>query len=312
MKVFKRRKRLSVAPDPEPYLMLAGALFVVSIVILLIFFRKTFTGGLSVRSQMFPPPLPKVPVGSGFLWGLTLIISSSMAPIAFYSRKRYSVIRGLERQVPVLIRDFIGLLRSGMSVNEALEIMARRSYGPLDIFIRTLLRLTRAKVTFEDAFAEAAKTVPKRLVRYLILIRESYRAGGVSLELAGRIASLYAAINALDELRESNLKAYVYILAMSVLIYSLGSGAIVYLAGSMQGSKLVKPVLNIQEVTGILYYTGLVIALISGVFAGKMVTGEAVGGLWYAWFYIIITAVAILLSGKLLGFRPGLGLPTPS
>ena len=300
---IRRVKRLRVVPDPEPYIAMAIGLFAASLVILLVFFRKPFVEGFYTRSQMFPPPLPPIPVGRGFLWGLTLMIVASMSPIALYSRRRYAALKSLERQVPVLIRDFIGLLRSGMSVNDALEIMARRSYGPLDVFVRTLLRLTRAKVVFEDAFEEAAKTVPKRLIRYLILIRESYRAGGVSLELAGRIASLYAAISALDELRESNLKAYAYVLAMSVLIYSLGSGAIIYLAGSMQGSKLVRPVLAPDEVLGVLYYTGLLLALISGIFAGKLITGEVSGGLWYAWFYIGITALAILLSGKLLAFR---------
>ena len=190
-----------------------------------------------------------------------------------------------------------------MSVGETIEIMSKRNYGPLNIFIRTLLTLTRAKVPFEDAFERAVKTIPKRLIRYLILIRESYKAGGVSLELAGRIASLYAAISALDELRESNLKAYAYVLAMSVLIYSLGSSAIIYLSGSMQSSKIVKPVLRPEEVLGILYYTGLLLAFISGVFAGKLITGEASGGLWYAWLYILLTTLTVLFSGKLMSFH---------
>ena len=302
MRFLRRRRRVTIL-DVRPYAYLSVILFIGSFLAVYALYRKPLEEGLAIRSQLFPPPIPAIPIGKGFLWALTIVLIVGTLPLALYSRKKYNVMRGLEKQVPVLIRDFIGLLRSGMSVGEAIEIMARRSYGPLNVFIRTLLGLIRAKVPFEDAFEEASKTVPKRLVRYLILIRESYRAGGISLELAGRIASLYAAISALDEIRESNLKAYAYVLAMSVLIYSLGSGAIIYLAGSMQSTKIVRPLLKPDEVLGILYYTGIILAFISGIFAGKLITGEASGGLWYAWFYILLTTLSILLAGKLLSFH---------
>jgi hypothetical protein len=87
---------------------------------------------------------------------------------------------------------------------------------------------------------------------------------------------------------------------MSVLVYSIGSGVIIYLASSMGHSRLVRPVLGINDVVGILYYTGIVLALISGIFAGKIITGESLGGLWYAWLYILITALTILLSERIL------------
>jgi pilus assembly protein TadC len=298
MRFLRRGPR--ALPQPGMYIISSVIAFVLTLIIVVLFFYKPVIEGFRVKSQLMPPPIPPIPVGRGFLWALTAILGVGLFPIAFYSRRRYKVLKDLERQVPVLIRDFIGLLRSGMSVSDALEVMARRSYGPLDVFVKTLLRLTKAKYTFEEAFEEALKTVPRRLVRYLILIRESYRAGGISLELAGRIAALYAAIGALDELRESNLRAYAYILAMSVLVYSIGSGVIIYLASSMGHSRFIRPALGINDVVGILYYTGIMLALISGIFAGKIITGESLGGLWYAWLYILITALTILLSERIL------------
>ncbi len=252
----------------------------------------------SISVAIAPPPTPRLPAGFHVILVIAVAIGSFLAALGLYSRRVANLYRALDEYAVTMVMEFLALLRSGYSVTEAISVMAERDYGPLNGFVRRLDTLMRRNYTFEEAFDESVKDLPRHTRVFLVTIRDAYDAGGRAIEFAGSLSSVMASINALEDLRRSSLKGYTYIIAVSIIMLAIVGLATLYLLGALShaAGSLVRPVFSRDEVAAMLFYISLWVSIFSGLVAGKLITGTVKAGFWHAFLYYLAT-IAPLLGG---------------
>ncbi|MEB3817075.1 MAG: type II secretion system F family protein [Desulfurococcales archaeon] len=266
------------------------------------------TGPATIKSEahltmeLAPPPFPRLPVGPHIVRLIAFVIAAALAPLGIYSRRVMVFQRRLEEASIRVVREFLGLLRTGYSVIDAVSIMAAEDYGPLNAFIRRMAGLLKRNYTFEEAFNSSIAMLPRSARVFLIPILDAYEAGGRAVELAGSLSSVMSNINALEELRRSSLGAYTYMLITSMIMFAAVSAATVYLASSIWSGKagFVKPLFTPGEIDAMLFYTSTWLSVIAGLIAGKLIAGTVKAGLWYAFLFYIVTVATLFGAGHLI------------
>lgn len=295
----------TIYPRADRYLIASGILGVAAALISIAYYGfPRLAASFRVTLRVVPPPLPGLPAGHEALNTMGLVYLSVLAPLAVYARRLARLIQVVDLQTIALVRDLLGLLRSGYSVVDAVMLLHRRDYGPLNVFIRRLASFLASNHTFEESFNAAVKGLPRFTQAMLHTILDAYQAGGRALELATSISSVFSSIESLEELRRSAIGGYIYILGISVIMYSAVAGATLYLSSSLWGTASgggpLTPVLAPYEVRAILYYGAFIISLAGGLIAAKLSSNTVRVTPWYAFLYFLAATASLEATSLLL------------
>jgi hypothetical protein len=293
----------TVYPRVEYYLALSLALSVAAALAVIAYYGlPRVAASFHVTMKIAPPPMPGIPAGEEALRLMGTVYVAFLLPLAVYSRRLARTLQQLDTQTISLIRDVLGLLRSGYSVTDAALITAKRDYGPLNVFTRRLARFLTSNYTFDEAFQEAIKGLPRHTRAFLHTILDAYHAGGRALEMASSVSSVFASIDSLEDLRRSAVSSYIYMLGVSVIMYAAVAAATLFLTSHLWqgGGGPLSPVLTPYEIRATLYYGAFIISLSGGIVAAKISAGTTKIAAWYALLYFLVSALTLEASLLLL------------
>lgn len=226
-----------------------------------------------------------------------LIVSIPLAILDFRESWRT---RHIEEALPNFYRDLAGMNDSGMTLPNAVHLVAQSDYSTLTPYVRRLDNEMSWNTTFIDAIQRFRARLSTPLTdRSIDLIAKASKAGGdVSEVLRAAAKDSYEFISLQTE-RRNNMLIYVVIVFISFLVFvfviyilvttflsvmaTAGSAASGTSAGAQFGGSI-----NLSLYTRIFTHAALIQGFFSGLVAGQMGEGRVVAGLKYSIVMLLI------------------------
>ena len=249
--------------------------------------------------------------GMGVFFNSTLVddivvlsILVVIVPLAILDFKESQRIRHLEEALPNFFRDLAGMNDSGMTLPNAVHLVAQSEYSTLTPYIRRLDNEMSWNVTFIEAVQRFRVRLATPLTdRSIDLIAKASKAGGdVSEVLRAAAYDTYEFIQLSTE-RRNNMLIYVVIVLISFVvfvfvIYILVSTFLSTMAAA--GSKALESggaaasfigAVDLFFYERIFSHAAMIQGLFSGLMAGQMGESRAIAGLKYSAIMLIIAWV---------------------
>jgi len=234
---------------------------------------------------------------------IVIAILISIIPVAILDFLEDQRIHSLENALPNFFRDLAGMNDSGMTLPNAVHLVADSEYGRLTPIVRKLDNEMSWGVGFVEGMYSFGKKLRTPLAdRSIDLIAKASKAGGdISQVLHAAAADTFEIINLASE-RRNNMMIYVIIILISSAVFlfviailvssffttmaTAGSAAQAAGAGSsfMGG-------FDLAAYTRLFSHAAMIQAFFSGLAAGQMGEGRIIAGLKYAAIMLIITWV---------------------
>jgi len=216
--------------------------------------------------------------------------------------------RGIDNNIPRLLREIAESGRTGLTLIRAIEVSADRDYGPLTPELKRLLAKISWGATLEDAlkaFAERART--KLAQRVSTLIIEVARSGGDTQEIMEQVNKHINELQTIDRERYAQMRPYavvvyvafgVFLFADIILIRTFFEpmAAIHAQAAASGGSGIFGGAgLDIKSLNTTLFHATVVEGILGGLIAGKMSEAHLGAGLKHSLMLLLITFISFLL-----------------
>jgi archaeal flagellar protein FlaJ len=229
-----------------------------------------------------------------------LIVSIPLALLDFRESWRR---RHIDESLPNFYRDLAGMNDSGMTLPNAVHLVAQSDYSTLTPYVRKLDNEMSWNTTFIDAIQRFRERLSTPLTdRSIDLIAKASKAGGdVSEVLRAAAKDSYEYISLQTE-RRNNMLIYVVIVIISFLVFifviyilvttflsvmaTAGRAASATSTGAQFGGSIDLPLY-----TRIFTHAALIQGFFSGLVAGQMGEGRVVAGLKYSIVMLLIAWV---------------------
>lgn len=266
----------------------------------------------------FPVALLILIAGTGYListYGMNVLFNSTsvddvavlavlicLIPIALLDLKEQMRVSNLENSLPNFFRDLAGMNDSGMTLPNAVHIVAGAEYGTLTPHIRKLDNEMSWGVNFVEALYRFGQGLGTKLAdRSVDLIAKASKAGGdVSEVLRAAAKDTFEVVNLQTE-RSNNMLIYVIIVLVSFAVFLfviailvssfLTTMATAGSAASSTGASGFGGKVDIFVYKRLFSHAAMFQGLFSGMVAGQMGEGRFVAGLKYSALMLIIAWV---------------------
>lgn len=220
-------------------------------------------------------------------------------PLALLDLKEQWRVKNLENALPNFFRDLAGMNDSGMTLPNAVHIVATAEYGTLTPHIRKLDNEMSWGVGFVEALYRFGKGLGTKLAdRSVDLIAKASRAGGdVSEVLRAAAKDTFEVVN-LQQERSNNMLIYViivlvafavFLFVIAILVSSfLTTMATAGAKATASGATGFGGVIDLFLYKRLFAHAAMLQAFFSGLVAGQMGEGRFVAGLKYSAIMLII------------------------
>ncbi|MGB9176612.1 MAG: type II secretion system F family protein [Methanoregula sp.] len=228
-----------------------------------------------------------------------LICIVPLAILDFWEQRR---VNNLENSLPNFFRDLAGMNDSGMTLPNAVHLVASAEYGTLTPHIRKLDNEMSWGVGFVEALYHFGKGLGTNLSdRSVDLIAKASRAGGdVSEVLRAAAKDTFEVVNLKQE-RSNNMIIYVIIVLVAFFVFCFVIAILVSsflttmaLAGAKataSGATGFGGIIDLFLYKRLFSHAAMLQGFFSGLVAGQMGEGRFVAGLKYSAFMLIVAWV---------------------
>jgi flagellar protein FlaJ len=230
----------------------------------------------------------------------------AVAPIAIFKYAESTRIKALEDQFPQFMNDLVEAVRSGMSLPQAVNVVAKNDYGGLNPHIKKLSAQLEWGIPFTKAFSKFTKSTKSKLIaRIGATIIESHEYGGNLTDVFESISKTTVEIERLREERKLFLNAqmvsgYIIFFVFLAVIIGLQKYLVPTLAEiSMKQLVGAEKVENKQlqlEYKAIFRNLIIIQGFFAGIAIGKMSEGEIMNGIKHSLFMIILGLLIFTLA----------------
>jgi flagellar protein FlaJ len=223
----------------------------------------------------------------------------AIIPVAILDLKEQIRVRNLENALPNFFRDLAGMNDSGMTLPNAVHLVASAEYGTLTPHIRKLDNEMSWGVTFVEALYRFGKGLGTKMAdRSVDLIANASKAGGdVSEVLRAAAKDTFEVVNLQSE-RSNNMLIYVIIVLVSFMVFLfviailvssfLSTMATAGSAAAAAGAQGFMGKIDIFVYKRLFSHAAILQGFFSGLVAGQMGEGRVIAGLKYSALMVII------------------------
>jgi archaeal flagellar protein FlaJ len=223
----------------------------------------------------------------------------AIVPVAFLDFKEQWRIKSLENALPNFFRDLAGMNDSGMTLPNAVHIVASAEYSTLTPHIRKLDQDMSWGSGFVEAMYRFGKDLGTPLAdRSVDLIAKASKAGGdISEVLRAAAKDTFEVVNLAQE-RSNNMLIYVIIVLVSFAVFLFVIAILVSTflttmatAGASAASSGAKGFIGQIDLFGykrLFSHAAMLQAFFSGLVAGQMGEGRLIAGLKYSAIMLFI------------------------
>lgn len=219
--------------------------------------------------------------------------------------------RGINKNLPRLLREVAESGRTGLTLVRAIEVSADRDYGPLTPELKYLVAQISWGTSLDDALRSFAKRARTKLAqRTADLIAEVARSGGDTQEIMEQLNRHIWELESIDRERYAQMRPYAFVVYIAfgvflftdiMLIRSFFSQIVTMQSKVMQssggggsifgGMSLV----DIGLLKKVLFHATVVQACLGGLIAGKMSEAKLGAGLKHVVLLLLITFLSFLI-----------------
>jgi flagellar protein FlaJ len=232
-----------------------------------------------------------------------LAVLISIVPLAVLDFREQRRVKNLEESLPNFFRDLAGMNDSGMTLPNAVHLVAGAEYGTLTPHIRKLDNEMSWGVGFVEAMYRFGKNLGTPLAdRSVDLIAKASKAGGdISQVLRAAANDTFEVVNLAQE-RGNNMLIYVIIVIVSFAVFLfviailvstfLTTMATAGMAASSTGagSHFMARV-DLPAYKRLFSHAAMIQGFFSGLCAGQMGEGRVIAGLKYSAMMLVISWV---------------------
>ena len=223
----------------------------------------------------------------------------AIVPLAILDLKEEWRVKNLENALPNFFRDLAGMNDSGMTLPNAVHLVATAEYGALTPHIRKLDNEMSWGVGFVEALYRFGKALGTNMSdRSVDLIAKASKAGGdVSEVLRAAAKDTFEVVNLKTE-RSNNMLIYVIIVLVSFAVFLfviailvssfLTTMATAGAAAASSGAQGFMGKIDIFVYKRLFSHAAMLQGFFSGLVAGQMGEGRFVAGLKYSAIMLLI------------------------
>jgi len=225
----------------------------------------------------------------------------AIVPVAVLDLKEQSRVKNLENALPNFFRDLAGMNDSGMTLPNAIHIVAGSEYGALTPHIRKLDNEMSWGINFVEALYHFGSGLGTKMAdRSVDLIAKASKAGGdVSEVLRAAAKDTFEVVNLQSE-RTNNMLIYVIIVLVSFAVFlfviailvssflSTMATAGAAAASSGAGAHGFMGKIDIFVYKRLFSHAAIMQGFFSGLVAGQMGEGRVTAGLKYSALMVLI------------------------
>ncbi|MGB8220085.1 MAG: type II secretion system F family protein [Methanoregula sp.] len=232
-----------------------------------------------------------------------LAILISIIPLAILDFREQQRIKNLEEALPNFFRDLAGMNDSGMTLPNAVHLVAGAEYGALTPHIRKLDNEMSWGVGFVEGMNRFGKNLGTPLAdRSVDLIAKASKAGGdISEVLRAAASDTFEVVN-LSQERRNNMFIYVIIVLVSWAVFMFVIAILVssflstmatagMAAQATTASSKFMGRIDLPAYKRLFTHAAMIQGFFSGLCAGQMGEGRVVAGLKYSALMLIISWV---------------------
>jgi len=233
---------------------------------------------------------------------LVLAVLVAIIPVAILDFKEQRRVKNLENALPNFFRDLAGMNDSGMTLPNAVHIVAGAEYSTLTPHIRKLDQDMSWGAGFVEAMYRFGKDLGTPLAdRSVDLIAKASKAGGdISEVLRAAAKDTFEVVNLAQE-RSNNMLIYVIIVLVSFAVFLfviailvstfLTTMATAGASASAAGARGFMGMVDLFLYKRLFTHAALLQGFFSGLVAGQMGEGRLIAGLKYSAIMVIIAWV---------------------
>jgi len=233
---------------------------------------------------------------------LMFAVLIAIVPVALLDLKEQLRVKNLENALPNFFRDLAGMNDSGMTLPNAVHLVAAAEYGTLTPHIRKLDNEMSWGVGFVEALYRFGKGLGTGLAdRSVDLIAKASKAGGdVSEVLRAAAKDTFEVVN-LQQERANNMMIYViivlvafavFLFVIAILVSSfLSTMATAGATAAASGATGFGAKIDIFVYKRLFSHAAMMQGFFSGLVAGQMGEGRVIGGLKYSAIMLLIAWV---------------------
>jgi flagellar protein FlaJ len=226
----------------------------------------------------------------------------AIVPVAILDLKEQMRIKNLENALPNFFRDLAGMNDSGMTLPNAVHIVAGAEYSTLTPHIRKLDMDMSWGAGFVEAMYRFGRELGTPLAdRSVDLIAKASKAGGdISEVLRAAAKDTFEVVN-LSQERSNNMLIYVIIVLVSFAVFLfviailvstfLTTMATAGASAASSGARGFMGQIDLFQYKRLFTHAGLLQGFFSGLVAGQMGEGRVIAGLKYSAIMLFIAWV---------------------
>jgi len=267
----------------------------VSLAVASALFALIFLRGIYIPSEPY-----FIPMSQKLNNILVLVLITALAAPAIVEFKNNRWLRGVDENIPRLLRDVTEAVRSGVPLVKALEDASARDYGP----ISKPLEAAMVKFNLTSDLEGSLAWLGQRLIRpaakrMATVLFEAYETGGRIMDVLDVSVKLFTSLAEYREERDAQMRPYILIVYLGSIVFLSISWVILvqFLAPLATASfnpfvaqaGILRNVLDINYYKSILFWAALMEALLGGLVAGKISESRISAGLIHSVLLLIIT-----------------------
>jgi flagellar protein FlaJ len=260
-----------------------------------------------IVNGIYAPRSPyMVPMSQAVNNAMAMAIVVGLAFPAFVEYKNASWLRGVDENIPRLLRDLAESVGSGIPFVRALEEASGRDYGPVTVPLRTAVAKFRLTADLEGALEWLSERLVRPSARRLTTILvEAAETGGRIMEVLEASVGVFSELAGFQDEKEAHTRPYILMAYVGSVVFLLISWVILTkflgpLAGSLTdpvvaGGGPFQNILEIEYYKSILFWAAAMEAIFGGLIGGKISQGKLSAGLVHSVVLLVITIVAFNL-----------------
>jgi flagellar protein FlaJ len=233
-----------------------------------------------------------------------LAIIMLVLPIVLLQYLNYRKLKVVEAMFPAFLRDFIELMRGGMTIEQAMKNLRKNDYKELNPYVKKMAAQLDWGIPVEKVLINFAKSTKSKMIeRTISSVIESHRFGGNLTD------TLEALSNASVEVQRLKAERIMYLYSQVTTGYII---FFVFLGVMIAMEKFLIPSLSTISVEGVTgapkeslvgEYRDLFrnLILIQGLFAGlsvgKMAEGKIISGVKHSLIMMVVGLIVFTIVG---------------
>ncbi len=227
---------------------------------------------------------------------LSLVVTIFPPAVANFLDQRWR--DEVDRRIPEFLADVSQAGRTGVTLTRAIELSAKRKYGPLSSQLNRIITLISWGKSLEEAMKEFANNVNTRLARRTsILVEECNRSGGNTQEILEVMSEHISELHNIENERKGMIRPYIAIIYIAYFIFIVIDvmlvrtffSQILDLQESMveAGTALLGGTMDLGEMQRSMFHLVIIEAFFGGLIAGKMGEASLAAGLKHSLILIV-------------------------